>query len=248
MKKERRPLIIKLANLVMPLFYKIKFGLTIKGKENLPESGPAIICSSHVTAHDPIMIGCYSKRFIHYMAKDSLFKNKLLAAFLRHVGAFPISRGTGDMSAINEGMDYIKNGGVMCIFLEGTRSKDGVPAKPKSGVGLIAAQTKVPVVPVAIIGENGRNPKQTKKAILNIGKPIPYEELGVDETNSRSYRKAASYIMNRILELRSESISLMGGEDLATKEAEERKAQEKAEKEAKKALAAANENAEKEAD
>ena len=231
MKKERRPLIIKLANLVMPLFYRLKYGLEIKGKENLPESGPAIICSSHVTAHDPIMIGCYSKRYIHYMAKDSLFKNKFVAAFLRHVGAFPISRGKGDMEAINEAMDYIKNGGVMCIFLEGTRSKDGVPAKPKSGVGLIASQTKVPVVPVAIIGENGRNPKDSKRTILNIGKPIPYEELNIDESNSRSYRKAANYIMDKVLELRSEAISIMGGEDLATKEAEEKKALEKAKKE-----------------
>ena len=230
MKKERRPLIIKLANLVMPLFYKLKYGLSIKGKENLPESGPAIFCSSHVTAHDPIMIGCYSKRFIHYMAKDSLFKNKFIAAFLRHVGAFPISRGKGDMDAINEAMDYIKNGGVMCIFLEGTRSKDGVPAKPKSGVGLIASQTKVPVIPVAIIGENGRNPKGSKKSMLNIGAPIPYEELGIDETNSRSYRKASSYIMDKILKLRLEAIEIMGGEDLATKEHEEKLAQKKAEK------------------
>ena len=69
-------------------------------------------------------------------------------------------------------MDYIKNGGVMCIFLEGTRSKDGVPAKPKSGVGLIAAQTKVPVVPVAIIGENGRNPKQTKNPLTTEINPL----------------------------------------------------------------------------
>ncbi|MBE6730355.1 MAG: 1-acyl-sn-glycerol-3-phosphate acyltransferase [Ruminococcaceae bacterium] len=235
MKKERRPLIIKLANLVMPLFYKLKYGLSIKGKENLPESGPAIICSSHVTAHDPIMIGCYSKRYIRYMAKDSLFKNKFIGAFLRHVGAFPVARGKGDMDSINEGMDYIKNGGVMCIFLEGTRSKDGVPGKPKSGVGLIAAQTKVPVIPIAIIGQNGRNPKNAKKSMLNIGKPIAFEELQVDESNVRSYKKAAMYIMDKILELRSEAIEIMGGEDLATKEYEEKKALEKAEKEAKRA-------------
>ena len=72
------------------------------------------------------------------MAKYEVFKNPIVGGILKSCNAFPIVRGKGDMTAVNYASDLIKQGKILCMFPEGTRSRDGYPKKAKSGVGLIA--------------------------------------------------------------------------------------------------------------
>lgn len=210
MKKERRPLIYYLAGFILPAYYRLVFGLKIKGKENIPAEGPVILASSHVSGRDPVFLGCSSKRQIHYMAKASLFENKLLAKIIRYAGAFPVERGTGGADALQEAYDLLENQRVVGVFIEGTRSKTGELLNPKTGISLLAYKTHAPVVPISIIGKGGTCPKAFSKMRIQVGAPIPFEELGIQEEGSMYFRRAAKLIMGKIRDLREEAIREMG--------------------------------------
>lgn len=210
--RHRRPFIYWFAHLVLPTYYKLVFHCAIRGKENIPKEGPVILVSNHVTARDPLFLGAASRRQIHYMAKASLFKNKFLAWIIRYAGAFPVERGTGDTDALQEAYRLLEEDRIVGVFIEGTRSKDGEPLKPKTGVSLLAFRTHATVVPVSIIAEDGTCPVPWKKKMMvNIGRPVPFEELNIPEESSMHFRRAAKLIMEKIVALRLEAIERMGG-------------------------------------
>ncbi len=209
-KREKRCWLIEVLAVVFPPFFRLIMGQKVTGAENIPQEGPCIIASNHVTAWDPIYIGARTKRSVRYMAKDTLFKNKYFARFLRWVGAFPVVRGSGGMEALDAAENFIKNEKrAVCVFIEGTRSKDGELLRPKMGVAYLAAKTQVPVIPVAIVGEGGKVPRKFGKMRINIGKPIPFEELEMDGDSGMHYRRASRIIMGRISELRDEALADM---------------------------------------
>ena len=205
-KKERRPLLYLLASFLLPWWYGRKYGLKFMGLENLPKSGPFIIASSHVTAHDPLFLGCTSSRAMNFIAKAELFKNRFLSRILTYAGAFPIERGTGGEDSLSYAKQLLDSGRELTIFIEGTRSKDGQLGRPKTGVSLLAYQTNCLVVPCAIIGENGTLPKPKGKTRVNFGKPLTVEEMGIEGESSMYFRRGAKRVMTEISALRDAAI------------------------------------------
>ena len=206
--REKRAWLIDALYYIVPFCFKAILGQKVKGAENIPAEGGCIIASNHVTALDPTYIGGQTLRSLRYMAKDTIFKNKLFAKFLYWIGAFPVVRGSGGMEALDTAEKFItEEGKAVCIFIEGTRSKDGQLLRPKMGVAYLANKTKVPVVPVAIVGKGGKVPKAFGKMMVNIGKPIPYEELELDGDTGMHYRRASRIIMGKITELRDEALA-----------------------------------------
>jgi 1-acyl-sn-glycerol-3-phosphate acyltransferase len=94
------------------------------------------------------------KRLVHFMAKAELFKSPLLAYILKGIGAFPVKRGTGDIGAAKAVFRILKEGKIVGILPEGTRTrgKDPSKIKIKSGAALFAISSGVPVLPVAVSG------------------------------------------------------------------------------------------------
>lgn len=207
LKKERRAWLITVLSPLARLCFRIFLNQKVIGAENIPAEGAFIIASNHVTALDPLYIGARTKRSLRYMAKDSLFKNKLIGRFLSWVGAFPVVRGSGGMEALDKAEDFLlkENKGV-CVFIEGTRSKDGQLLRPKMGVAYLASKTKLPVVPVAIVGKNGNVPVMWGEMRVNIGKPMAFEELQMDGDTGMHYRRASRIIMERISRLRDDAL------------------------------------------
>jgi len=153
-----------LAKYVMLFFFKILHPYRIIGRENMPLTGKLLVCSNHVTMGDPIYLGCaIPKRQLHYMAKAELFENKFIGGFLKSLGAFPISRGTGGAQGIQTAIDLLEEEKVVCMFPEGTRSKTGELLNPKMGMVMLAYKTHCTILPVAIVGEGGKPPKVFKK-------------------------------------------------------------------------------------
>lgn len=170
------------------------------GRENIPKKGGFILACNHMSNFDPIALGGAGKRIIHFMSKDELFQNKALAAFLTQLNAFPIVRGTGDMNALKYAEDILKNGWVLGIFPEGTRSSDYSPKRAKSGVALIAKQTGADVLPVAIYTDTEY--KCGTKLTVRFGKLIPNSEFGfTEEGKSRELKEASRRIMDEITAL-----------------------------------------------
>lgn len=146
-----------------------------------------MICANHIHWLDPVLLGVYINRQINYMAKAELFKHKFVSAVLKAVHAFPVKRGTPDISAIKNSLRLIKEGKVLGIFPEGTRSSDGELKPAEPGVAMIAVKTGAPIIPIRIKG----NYKLFGKISIIIGKPVSFEEyksrkLSGEETNELS--------------------------------------------------------------
>lgn len=122
------------------------------GREHIPRHGPVIIASNHRSFLDPFMIGTMARRPMYYIAKKELFPNRLVAWILSVLGAFPVDRGSSDAETIDTAKAILARGEIVLIFPEGTRIRPGGLGEPKRGVGRLALETGVPVVPVAIIG------------------------------------------------------------------------------------------------
>lgn len=127
---------------------KVMFRLQIEGEKFVPRKGPAILAANHVSYIDPVIIGIAVRRPIHFMAKKELFRFGVFGWLLRRLGAFPVNRHRINLQAFKQAASLLKAGEIVAIFPEGTRG-DGVQLRPaKPGIGLIAAQTGVPVIPV----------------------------------------------------------------------------------------------------
>ena len=160
-----------------------------------------IFSSNHISYLDPVLWIIVIRRRIRFMAKQELFKNPLLGWFLRRMDVFGIERGGGDMAAVKTAIRVVRNGEILGLYPEGTRSKDGKPGRAKTGVALIAKAAKCDVVPAAVICRGKLRP--FKRIRLVVGKPVSYQEIA-DRTpdNSReSLRAAADYIMGQITTL-----------------------------------------------
>ncbi|MEG0546290.1 MAG: lysophospholipid acyltransferase family protein [Oscillospiraceae bacterium] len=180
---------------------KVRVKYQFEGLENVPEKGGFIMAANHISIFDPVLIGiALKKRPIHYMGKEELFENPLLGKFLTHMDAFPIKRGTGDMSSIEYAEKIVKNGWILGVFPEGTRSKDFKPQRPKSGIALIAKQTKADVLPVSIYTADDY--KRGTTVTIRFGKLIKNEEFGFTENvKSKELRSAATKVMDEIVKL-----------------------------------------------
>ena len=138
-------------SLFWPLF-RFLFRWRISGLENIPAGG-AIIAPNHQSFWDIPLVGlALSGRRTHFMAKSELFRNPVFGWAIRSLLAFPIKRGAPDRSAIRYTIEMLKQGDLVAIFPEGTRSKTGELGPAEPGLALIAAKAEVPIVPVAIIG------------------------------------------------------------------------------------------------
>ena len=92
----------------------------------IPKSGGVLIVSNHASYLDPPIIGVGARyRPVHFMARDTLWNNTFGNWWLNNVGCIPVSRGTGDITALKKSINLLKDGNVLSIFPEGTRSDDG---------------------------------------------------------------------------------------------------------------------------
>ena len=135
------------------LIYPFLFSIKVHGMENVPRTGAFIFAANHVSNVDPFVMGIISPRKIHFVAKESLFKNPIFGWVIRGCGAFPIRRGAADHRSVKEALSYLKIGDGLMVFPEGTRhQKEGMQRRINPGIGLLAAKAGAPIVPVFVHG------------------------------------------------------------------------------------------------
>ncbi|MBU5265401.1 lysophospholipid acyltransferase family protein [Virgibacillus proomii] len=184
----------KIAKLVVSIIFFPLFRIRVIGKENIPKTGPVIICSNHISNLDPPTVGITSPRSIYFMAKQELFEKPLLGKLLTAIQAFPVKRGIGDRNALRKGVAILKEGHTLGLFPEGTRSKTGKLRKPLAGAGFFALRSEATIVPCAIIGTY----QPLKKLKVVYGQPISMKEL---KERKASAQEAADVIMSEIQKL-----------------------------------------------
>jgi len=184
-----------IAAVVFNLFYKVEY----KGVSNVPSKGGAILCANHPGTLDMFFIGYKLKRIVHYMAKEELFRNKLLAYILRKLGAFPVKRGKADVESMKTAINLIKEGHIVGILPEGTRTgpnnKKHVKAKP--GVALLAYKVRAPIIPVAVSG----NYRLFSNVKVVYGEPFYLEFEENKKYTMDEFRQMSQKIMDKIYSL-----------------------------------------------
>ncbi|NKB23488.1 MAG: 1-acyl-sn-glycerol-3-phosphate acyltransferase [Kiritimatiellae bacterium] len=188
---------------------KIWNRLSIFGIENVPLHGGGIIVANHTSFLDPPVIGggVLKRRGVHFLARGSLFSFPLGEWCLRQIQAIPIEREKGDIGALRKGLSVIKEGKLLALFPEGTRSPDGHFQEAKKGVGFLMAKAKIPIIPAYIDGTFQAYPKggkwiRPKKIKVYFGTPIFPVDLEQFGKKKEAYRQISDYIMSEIKALK----------------------------------------------
>lgn len=147
------------------------------GTENVPASGPVLLAPNHFSQMDHFFAGVYLRRKVRFMAKSQLFGPPVLTQIYTHGGVFPVRRGHADEEAFKTANAIFDRGGMILVYAEGGRSRSGNLGEPRPGIGRMALESGVPVVPVAIHGSAGvrgwrrlRFPKVT----VQFGEPLSF--------------------------------------------------------------------------
>ncbi|MBP1933477.1 lysophospholipid acyltransferase family protein [Ammoniphilus resinae] len=179
------------------ILYRFVYRWEIIGLENVPLQGGVILCSNHKNNLDPPFIASPIQRQVHFMAKEELFKIPVISYLVKQFGAYPVKRGMSDKGALKKSLQILKEGKVLGIFPEGTRSKDGKLGKPYPGAALFALKSEAAVIPTAVIGDW----KMFQSMRVVYGKPINMTELRQQKVTSALTEEASGKIMKEIQQL-----------------------------------------------
>ncbi len=192
---------------------KLLFRPWIKGLDNIPADGAAVLASNHLSFSDSIFMPLMVPRPVVFLAKSEYFtgkgiKGKLTAAFFRLTNQLPMDRSGGAASAnsLESGRQILRNGGLLGIYPEGTRSPDGKLYRGKVGVAKLVLSAGVPVIPVAMIGTDkvqpiGRRIPNIRRIGVIFGEPLDfsrYQGLGNDRFVQRSVTDEIMYELMRL--------------------------------------------------
>jgi 1-acyl-sn-glycerol-3-phosphate acyltransferase len=176
----------------------------VSGRKNLPPRGGALLVSNHLSHLDVFILGIPLHRPLNYVARSTLFFPPL-GAMIRSVGAFPIQREGMGAQGLKETLRRIRKGGIVVLFPEGTRSRDGQLAELKAGISVLAQRARVPIVPAAIAGTFEAWPRSRPFPFphpvrIHYGSPIlPQHLVGLDAATITELIRA------RILECQAEA-------------------------------------------
>ncbi|WP_346927548.1 lysophospholipid acyltransferase family protein [uncultured Arthrobacter sp.] len=192
---------------------KTLFRPWVKGLDNVPAEGAAILASNHLSFSDSIFMPLMVPRPVVFLAKSEYFtgkgiKGKLTATFFRLTNQLPMDRSGGAASALslNAGMDVLKNGSLLGIYPEGTRSPDSRLYRGKVGVARLALQARVPVIPVAMIGTDkvqpiGKRMPNIRRIGMIFGEPLDFSRYYGMEDDRLIQRSVTDEIMYELMRL-----------------------------------------------
>jgi 1-acyl-sn-glycerol-3-phosphate acyltransferase len=169
------------------------------GVDNVPPSGPVILAPNHFSQWDHFFSGVYLRRKVRFMAKSQLFTNPVITWILHHGGAFPVRRGHKDEEAFITAHTILEKGGCLLMYAEGGRSRTGRLGSPRPGVGRLALESGVPVVPVAIhgsLGVRGWRRLRFPKVTVQYGEPMTFDV--VEHPTREQQFDAAEQIFDRV--------------------------------------------------
>lgn len=172
----------KLAQGIVRIGSTVFFDLKVYGRKNVPRKGGALMISNHQSYLDPAVLGAQLWRPMSYLAKSELWNNPAFGWLISHLYAFPVHQGTGDVGAIRETIHRLREGHILNIFPEGSRTETGELLPIQQGVALVIRRAQVPVIPAVVDGSfiawpKGRLLPSRHPVRILIGKPIRMDHL-----------------------------------------------------------------------
>jgi 1-acyl-sn-glycerol-3-phosphate acyltransferase len=202
----------------------------VTGLENVPESGPAILASNHLSIVDSVYLPLMLTRPVVFPAKAEYFSargpvGRLWAAYLRSTKQLAMNRGDtrSAQATLEAAAEILRAGNLFGFYPEGTRSPDGRLYRGRSGVGWLAMNSGAPVVPVAMTGTRkmlppGASVPRPARIEVRIGKPLEFGHLAGDPP-ARARRMIADEVMRAIGELSGQEYVHEYASDVKAKQA-----------------------------
>lgn len=163
------------------------FDIQVEGSDRLPE-GPSILAANHRSFMDSVFLAAAVDRPVSFMAKAEYFDRRGVAWVLRSIGQIPLRRGSpaGARRALDTALGVLSSGGVVGVYPEGTRSRDGRLHRGRLGPARLALASSAPIVPVGLIGADQvqapgqRLPHWGKPVTIRFGSPLRADPAPVD--------------------------------------------------------------------
>ncbi|MGC9323843.1 MAG: 1-acyl-sn-glycerol-3-phosphate acyltransferase [Desulfomonilia bacterium] len=199
-----------LRRVVRPIV-KILFSVDVKGLENIPSHGSAIVLLNHTSFLDSIVFGVFPKRYIWFMAKNSEYRNGFMNWFLRHARSFPVRRYTVDAQAIRNAIRIVQQGHVLGIFPEGERTWDGSLLPFRTGTIRLVLALGIPVIPVGISGAYELMPRWTSSikrspVRIRVGSPLIFDKIPVPKQTWADIESASGELRRHLSALLEERV------------------------------------------
>ena len=169
-------------------------------------NGPVILAPNHASFMDHFFTGAFIRRRIQFMAKSQLFKPGILTWIFSHGGVFPVRRGLADEETFITSFKILERGGAIVMYCEGGRSRTGkIGDEARPGIGRLAIESGVPVVPVAILGSaQTRNWKRLSFPRVTVRYGDAFRFPLAEQPTREQQQQAADYVLERIKELHAE--------------------------------------------
>lgn len=209
--------------LIAVALMRLLFRLETRGIEHIPRSGGVLLAANHSSLLDPPLVGGAAPRPLVFLAKAELFEVPLFGALIRRLNARPLRREGPDAGALRTALRALADGAAVLVFPEGTRGGEGVLRPAKPGVGMLAALSGVPVVPVYIAGSGrawpkGRRLPRPAKVVVTFGPPLRFTlQAGASVAQKKDlYETASREMMAAIARLMEAATGVRAGSGATT--------------------------------
>lgn len=181
----------------------------LEGFERLPAAGPAILCPNHISFLDSAFLMLHVPRNISFVGKAEYMDSWKTKYVFPAMGMIPIDRGGGDKSqaALDTAERVLRRGELFGIFPEGTRSRDGLLYKGRTGAARLALKVGCPIFPVGVLGTreiqppDAKLPKVRRACTIKIGRPINVSRYRARADDHMVLRQITDELMYEIREL-----------------------------------------------
>jgi 1-acyl-sn-glycerol-3-phosphate acyltransferase len=192
---------------------RLLFRPQVEGRENVPDEGPAIIASNHLSFSDSIFMPLMVKRKVTFVAKAEYFtgrglKGWLIKMFFVGTGTIPVDRsgGRAAQAALDTQLRVLREGDLAGIYPEGTRSPDGRLYRGKTGVARLALESGAPVIPVVMLNADEIQPPgqvipRIKRVRIRFGAPLDFSRYAGMAGDRFVERAVTDEIMYELMEL-----------------------------------------------
>jgi 1-acyl-sn-glycerol-3-phosphate acyltransferase len=169
--------VYRVVRVIVHAVCRLYWRVTVHGEAAVPASGAVILAPVHRNFMDFLVVTEVTRRKVFYMAKDDLWDNRLLGAFVESMGAFPVNREGTDRLALDRAQAVLERGDALVLFPEGTRRSGPAVTDLHEGAAFLAARTGAPVVPIGIGGSSrilptGARLPRPAKVHLEVGEAI----------------------------------------------------------------------------
>jgi len=174
----------------------------------VPESGPAVLCPNHLSFFDSVLMMMSFDRPVYFIGKADYLDSWKTRWLFPALGMIPIDRDSGSraMVALDAAADILRDGALLCVYPEGTRSRDGDLHRGYTGAVRVATTVGCPILPVGIVGTldiqppGSSLPRPRQACSVSIGEPLVTAAAEIDSRRN-SARAITNELMERIAEL-----------------------------------------------